>query len=122
MQRINKRPATDHVTSGSIRDLKKTASDGTDKQTDKWTWQLNWPSGADAVTVFSCVKVLFKCPKELGLLCSLLSRQGGRYRKKYKVKLDDDLDDISVIDIIVAECIRVKWITFIVKSFTKSSI
>ena len=35
--RINERPGTDHVISGPMRDLKKTAPDGADKHTDMVT-------------------------------------------------------------------------------------
>ena len=34
--RTNERPGTDHVTSGQMRGFKKSAPNGTNKQTDTW--------------------------------------------------------------------------------------
>ena len=49
----NERPGTDHVTSGPLRGLKKTAPNGKNRQTDKRldmaTLGLNRPSGANSV-------------------------------------------------------------------------
>ena len=40
--RTNEKPGTDHVTSGPIKGLEKTATDGTDTQTSRQTSRLTW--------------------------------------------------------------------------------